>query len=298
MEIIFLIIVIAGIITWCIYRRNKAEELRRIEELKEEQRRKALELQQKKLSFVRGHSKCIHALYSLNKKWNFKNFNANPRYKRSCNIKFQLDNFNIDSHMLLTIEHSPSYFIGIVKAVKYNRQKYAQYEQQFNSILNTIMGRCDYCSITQNSIISVKEFKSIELEECKKLKKTVIRDFTIELIVQYKSNMGRNSYSQSYKFHCSDIEYYLNQYNQMEQNKQSAVYQRQLMTRKLRYQILKRDGFKCVICGRSQKDGAKLHVDHIKPVSKGGKTEESNLRTLCDMCNLGKSDAYDPYGLN
>ncbi|MCM1266209.1 MAG: HNH endonuclease [Candidatus Gastranaerophilales bacterium] len=66
----------------------------------------------------------------------------------------------------------------------------------------------------------------------------------------------------------------------------------------MRYNILKRDGFKCVICGRSKADGAKLHVDHIKPVSKGGKTEESNLRTLCDMCNLGKSDAYDPYGLN
>lgn len=95
-----------------------------------------------------------------------------------------------------------------------------------------------------------------------------------------------------------DIERYLNDYNQMQQNKQSAVYQRQLMTPKMRYNILKRDGFKCVICGRSRKDGAKLHVDHIKPVSKGGKTEESNLRTLCDMCNLGKSDAYDPYGLN
>lgn len=70
------------------------------------------------------------------------------------------------------------------------------------------------------------------------------------------------------------------------------------MTNSLRYDIMKRDGFRCRICGASQAQGAALHVDHIVPVSKGGKTIESNLRTLCDMCNLGKSDKYDPKGLN
>ncbi len=66
----------------------------------------------------------------------------------------------------------------------------------------------------------------------------------------------------------------------------------------LRYAVLKRDGFRCTICGATQADGAKLHVDHIKPVSKGGKSEMSNLRTLCELCNLGKSDRYDEGGLN
>lgn len=70
------------------------------------------------------------------------------------------------------------------------------------------------------------------------------------------------------------------------------------MTDKLRYKIMKRDNFRCVICGASQKDGVKLHVDHIIPVSKGGKTIESNLRTLCDRCNLGKGASYDPNGVN
>lgn len=34
----------------------------------------------------------------------------------------------------------------------------------------------------------------------------------------------------------------------------------------------------------------KLHVDHIKPWSKGGTTEYGNLQTLCEKCNLGKSN--------
>jgi len=64
--------------------------------------------------------------------------------------------------------------------------------------------------------------------------------------------------------------------------------QRRLMSDSLRYDVMRRDGFRCQICGATAKDGAKLHVDHIRPVSKGGRTEISNLRTLCERCNLGK----------
>ena len=78
----------------------------------------------------------------------------------------------------------------------------------------------------------------------------------------------------------------------------AADYQRSLLTPSLRYEILKRDRFRCTICGRGQEDGVKLHVDHIKPVSKGGLTTPENLRTLCQDCNLGKSDKYDDNGYN
>ena len=66
--------------------------------------------------------------------------------------------------------------------------------------------------------------------------------------------------------------------------------ERNKLTAGLRYDILKRDNFKCQICGRSAQDGIKLHVDHIIPVSKGGLTTWNNLRTLCQDCNLGKSN--------
>lgn len=69
--------------------------------------------------------------------------------------------------------------------------------------------------------------------------------------------------------------------------------QRRLMSDSLRYEVLRRDGFRCQICGATAKDGYKLHVDHIYPVSKGGKTELSNLRTLCERCNMGKSDKIE-----
>jgi hypothetical protein len=61
---------------------------------------------------------------------------------------------------------------------------------------------------------------------------------------------------------------------------------------RLRFQVLKRDNFSCVKCGASPaKDQyIVLNIDHIKPWSKGGLTEISNLQTLCQDCNLGKSN--------
>ena len=63
----------------------------------------------------------------------------------------------------------------------------------------------------------------------------------------------------------------------------------------MRYKILSRDNFRCVICGASPaKDvSVELHVDHIHPWSRGGKNVEENLRTLCFKCNLGKGDKIE-----
>lgn len=57
--------------------------------------------------------------------------------------------------------------------------------------------------------------------------------------------------------------------------------------KKLRFDILKRDGFTCQYCGRHPPT-VLLHVDHIVPVVDGGEETAENLITACQDCNLGK----------
>ncbi len=52
--------------------------------------------------------------------------------------------------------------------------------------------------------------------------------------------------------------------------------------------ILKKDDYKCVICGRSKKEGIELHIDHIKPKYLGGKSIIENGQTLCAQHNFIK----------
>ena len=66
--------------------------------------------------------------------------------------------------------------------------------------------------------------------------------------------------------------------------KQNKKQERELMTYKLRYTIIKRDNFRCVACGSSDN----LEIDHIIPIVDGGRTIPENLQTLCYKCNHGK----------
>lgn len=63
---------------------------------------------------------------------------------------------------------------------------------------------------------------------------------------------------------------------------------RKSITKSLRFEVFKRDSFKCQYCGRSAPDVI-LEVDHIVPVSKGGNNDLLNLVTSCRDCNRGKS---------
>lgn len=69
--------------------------------------------------------------------------------------------------------------------------------------------------------------------------------------------------------------------------------QRRLMTRALRKQIMERDNYTCQICGKYMPDEVGLQIDHIIPVSRGGKTLPSNLRVLCNKCNGHKGNRRD-----
>jgi hypothetical protein len=61
------------------------------------------------------------------------------------------------------------------------------------------------------------------------------------------------------------------------------------LSKKTRFEVFKRDSFTCQYCGNSA-PSVLLEVDHIKPVSKSGDNDITNLITSCVDCNRGKSD--------
>lgn len=67
------------------------------------------------------------------------------------------------------------------------------------------------------------------------------------------------------------------------------VTKRKSISKKTRFEVFKRDGFKCQYCG-AEAPKFVLNVDHIKPVADGGSNDMMNLITACFDCNSGKSD--------
>lgn len=60
------------------------------------------------------------------------------------------------------------------------------------------------------------------------------------------------------------------------------------LSRRLRFEVLRRDGHACRYCGAMAPD-VKLTVDHVVPVALGGSDEPRNLVTACVDCNNGKT---------
>lgn len=77
------------------------------------------------------------------------------------------------------------------------------------------------------------------------------------------------------KEHDYDVTY--NQYKKTDQ--------RRALTKQLKDKIKKRDNYTCQECGKYMPDEVGLQIDHIIPVSRGGKSIPSNLRVLCSRCN-------------
>ena len=59
------------------------------------------------------------------------------------------------------------------------------------------------------------------------------------------------------------------------------------ISKALRFEVLRRDGFACTYCGRKPPE-VELHIDHVTPASLGGQDVPENLRTSCVDCNAGK----------
>jgi len=63
----------------------------------------------------------------------------------------------------------------------------------------------------------------------------------------------------------------------------------------IEWQVLKAaQGYTCLRCGRREPD-IKLTIDHVVPVSKGGRNSAENIQGLCHSCNSGKRDRTIDY---
>ena len=60
------------------------------------------------------------------------------------------------------------------------------------------------------------------------------------------------------------------------------------ISKRTRYEVLRRDDHRCRYCGAAAPD-VKLTIDHVVPVSLGGSDEPGNLVAACPDCNAGKA---------
>lgn len=242
---------------------------------------------------VLENSFLIKELQELNKSFKFNN-DLKEQYSisYSFNSKYKFDTTSIQSYTCFEISNNIEWYKELISIANRNRKLYQLYTEKYNNIKS-------YATEEYVNKLKIPFNKFIERERKYYINNKLHPVIDIYLYCQltYTSPEGRNTYTKNYLFNTDEIQELIEKITIENARRQTIEYKRKMERMKLsnsmRYDVLKRDKFRCVICGASANDGVKLHVDHIIPISKGGKTEMKNLRTLCDRCNLGKSDKIE-----
>ena len=243
-------------------------------------------------NFVLENSTSIKKLIELNKRTIFK------QYTPSFTLSYRYDNkrnyLQTDPAMYMSkkIRDNLTYYFDLKERMDFNRDLLAKYKEEITEIKRPIAPEvCAAAKMRHSKCLKT------EMNIFYSLTQKPLTDISIKVLLRYVSPKGKVDISKSQTFNYIEIVRILDSVSTKRVDRQTyeklARAERTILSDGMRYDVMKRDGFRCVLCGMSAKDGAILHVDHIIPVSKGGKTTMDNLRTLCEKCNIGKSNKIE-----
>ena len=240
--------------------------------------------------FVIDNSVALKTIKDINKKYDF--------YKiPDFDMKHSYDNdhfFNeISPYDYLTYQ-----LVGIQSKVNKAMRETLVNKGMYKDYTDEIKDRCELGNYAIEPLRNINKLNKIEEELFKQAMLSPTINFTITVVL-YRTNINgrlRGRKADVFKRETiSDIIYRLGQkrgnfYLDKDIWESLCRVERGKVSNRMRFAIYRRDGYRCRYCGRKTND---LEIDHIYPISKGGKSTMENLQTLCHRCNKRKgADVY------
>lgn len=257
----------------------------------------------KDINEFNAHLKSLCVLQIYNSKQVITNLVDNSKYRMSRpGMHTRLSGDNVYDCSLTVCKNSQSAPLNYLKkyfGVEFNEHTLSAFEQMLNNFVAVEQGivmlrnrhEAFMASIDKSVPGIIWYFNKSEVMDKLGLASLQIADFSFpKFYFQYISAGGNSSLLNEIELSPAMLEIFINQINDKIRFANSVKGQRQLMTKALREFIKNRDNYTCVYCSASvlKEPNLLLEVDHIHAVSRGGRTEETNLQTLCWRCNRTK----------
>lgn len=243
-------------------------------------------------NFIIKNSVSIDKLLEINNKYDFEIINDGYyEYKYDNDISF--NNVSCSDYLIYQLQYDKKVIEEEIKKETINRNRIKKYLEEVDEInaFGTFNESIDKLNIKYLKKLEVEMFNESILSP-KKEYKVFIRLIHTDINGKYLGRKEELFYSNTINSLIKRLNnrtgYF---YNDKEIWNALCRVERGKVSNKMRFSIYDRDGYRCRYCGRSGKF-YDLEIDHIKPISKGGKSTYDNLQTLCKRCNKEKGNKY------
>lgn len=250
--------------------------------------------QRKYDNFILQNSLCLKQLKEINKHYEFNPNISFDQYHTYDNEKFY-DTISCEDYLIYQLQYISKKIVAQIKKVSENKQSYSNYLSEVKTVSNLGRFQIPIQNLNLEKLIA-KEKKCLR----KNLLQKPITQFVLSVTLYCSTLNGRIYAQKTAVFYDSDIFALVKRLN----NKNGSFYndreiwnslcrvERGKVSNKMRFSIYERDGYRCRKCGISDRY-ANLKIDHIIPISRGGKSTYDNLQTLCRKCNVEKGDSIN-----
>lgn len=243
--------------------------------------------------FLDNNSISINALKELNAKYSFykiANFDQTFIYDNINNF----EDVSCEDFLIYQLQDIKFDVEKEIKKTNYNKNKFNEYCKEVSKISKFGEYKTKISKSFNKKLLILNE-KQIFNRYLLQPKTTL----SIHVSLYYSKMNGLIVNDKHNNFSCPQITSYIqrlnnknrNFYNDREIWNSICRVERSKVSNKMRFEIYKRDGYQCCICWKNE-SSALLEIDHIKPISKGGKSTYDNLQTLCRQCNKNKGNNY------
>lgn len=244
--------------------------------------------------FVKKHSNAYKKLLTINKKYTFLNV-PNFDMSHSYDNEHFYNNISNEDYLIYQLVYIKKKVSLAIDTANKNKEQYDLYRKE-------IASNCFYNDFDIDKVLKNKS-KLLNMEKKiinKNFLKTCI-ELKIEVTLRLTDINGNYKRSKNREFSTKQIKAIMYKLNKKRGNRylnediwnSICRVERGKVTNKLRFAIYKRDNYRCQKCGRRFKNGHELEIDHIYPISKGGKSTYDNLQCLCHKCNKEKGARID-----
>lgn len=246
-------------------------------------------VKQKYIDFVNQNSITLKKLSEINQRYVFYPYVDLNQTHTYDNEQFY-DNISCSDYLIYQLQYLSPKVLDQVKKVDSNRQKYPNYLCEVNA-LQFGQFQCPIGKLKLDKLLSTE--KSI----VEKAVQTPVTQFNVTVTLYCSKINGRIYDCKNQSFCAEEVFSFINRlknksgtfYNDRDIWNSLCRVERGKVSNKMRFSIYERDGYRCRRCGISE-GYATLEIDHIIPISKGGKSTYDNLQTLCRACNYEKGN--------